>query len=258
MPVRSMEVGVQLSELRRRLMAETFQSLNPSQTTSSQPFYNYQLDRVQREQWNDIEWPHLTIYKDIPMVVGQRFYNYPPQLPFDSIFRIWWPQGVNWVPLDYGINPQTYATMGGEGVQAWPPRRWRNCASFDENTMSTTPAAQFEVWPTPAPGTPFSLRLEGNAPLNALIEDDDVCVIDAALIVMFAASEILAVQKSEGASLKLQKANQYRRMLIARLGAQQRNMKSLSKDGGHMGSISDGRRLTPYLDFIPAYGQIGG
>ena len=114
------------------------------------------------------------------------------------------------------------------------------------------------MWPTPGPSTPFSLRIEGNAPLNALIEDTDVCVIDAALIVMFAASEILAVQKSEGASLKLQKANQYRRMLIARLGAQQRNMKSLSKDGGHMGSINDGRRLTPYLDFIPAYQQIGG
>ena len=254
---RSMETGIILSELRRRLMAETFQSLSPNQTTSSAPFYNYQLDRVQREQWNDIEWPHLTIYKDIPMVQGQRYYAYPPQLPFDSIFRIWWPQGVTWVPLDYGINPQTYATMGGEFVQAWPPRRWRNFPSFDETTGKTSPAAQFEVWPIPGPSLPFSLRVEGNAPLNPLIEDTDVCVIDATLIVMFAASEILAMQKSESASLKLQKAQQYRRMLVARLGAQQRSMKSLSKDGGHMGPLADGRRLTPYLDFIPAYNQIG-
>ena len=255
---RSMETGIILSELRRRLMAETFQSLSPNQTTSSAPFYNYQLDRVQREQWNDIEWPHLTIYKDIPMVQGQRYYAYPPQLPFDSIFRIWWPQGVTWVPLDYGINPQTYATMGGEFVQAWPPRRWRNFPSFDETTGKTSPAAQFEVWPIPGPSLPFSLRVEGNAPLNPLIEDTDVCVIDANLIVMFAASEILAMQKSESASLKLQKAQQYRRMLIARLGAQQRSMKSLSKDGGHMGPLADGRRLTPYLDFIPAYNQLNG
>jgi hypothetical protein len=258
MTPRQMEVGVQLSELRRRLMAETFQSLNPNQTTSAAPFYNYQLDRTQREQWNDIEWPHLTIYKDMPMVAGQRYYDYPPQLPFDSIFRIWWPEGVNWVPLDYGINPQTYATMGGENVQAWPPRRWANCATYNEITMQTQPAAQFEVWPTPGPSTPFSLRIEGNAPLNSLIEDTDICVIDATLIVLFAASEILAMQKSESASLKLQKANQYRRMLIARLGAQQRSMKSLSKDGGHIGPLADGRRLTPYLDFIPAYQQIGG
>jgi hypothetical protein len=253
--LRSMRVGVPLSELRRELMAETFQSLSPNQTTSSLPFYNYQLDRVQREQWNDIEWPHLTIYKDVPMATGQRYYDYPPQLPFDSIFRMWWPQGVNWVPLDYGINPQTYAAMGGELVQAWPPRRWRNCAVYDETSGQTQPAAQFEVWPIPPPNQPYSLRIEGNAPLNPLIEDTDICVIDATLIVLFAAAEILAGQKSESASLKLQKANQYRRMLIARLGAQQRSMKSLSRDGGNMGSLSDGRRLTPYLDFIPAYGQ---
>jgi hypothetical protein len=124
--------------------------------------------------------------------------------------------------------------------------------------MQTQPAAQFEVWPTPGPTQSFSLRIEGNAPLNTLVEDTDICVIDATLIVLFAASEILAMQKSESASLKLQKANQYRRMLIARLGAQQRNMKSLSKEGGHIGPLADGRRLTPYLDFIPAHNQIGG
>jgi hypothetical protein len=258
MALRSMRVGVPLSELRYELLAETFQSLTPNQTTSSTPFYNYQLNRVQREQWNDIEWPHLTIYADIPMVAGQRNYPYPPGLPFDSIFRIWWPQGVNWVPLDYGINPQTYAAMGGELVQAWPPRRWRNAAVFNSTTMTTDPAGQFEVWPIPPAGQPYSLRVEGNAPLNALVEDTDECVIDATLVVLFAAAEILAMQKSESASLKLQKANQYRRMLIARLGAQQRSMKSLSKDGGHMGPLNDGRHLTPYLDFIPAYQQIGG
>jgi hypothetical protein len=258
MALRSMEVGVSLGELRRRLMAETFQSLTPNQTTSSTPFYNYQLQRVQREQWNDIEWPHLTIYVDVPMVPGQRLYEYPPGFSFDSIFRIWWPQGVNWVPLDYGINPQTYAAMGGELVQAWPPRRWRNFAYFDPTVEKTAPHFQFEVWPIPPAGQPYSLRIEGNAPVNDLIEDTDVCIIDATLVVLFAAAEILAMQKSESASLKLQKANQYRRMLIARLGAQQRAMKSLSRDGGHMGPLNDGKHLTPYLDFIPAYQQIGG
>jgi len=70
-----------------------------------------------------------------------------------------------------------------------------------------------------------------------------------------AAAEILAVQKSEGAAMKLQKANAYRRMLVSRLGAQQRPMRSLSRDGGYMGPIHDDRRqLTPYIDFIPAQG----
>jgi hypothetical protein len=53
--------------------------------------------------------------------------------------------------------------------------------------------------------------------------------------------------------MKLQKANGYRRMLIAKLGAQQRGMKSLSKDGGNLGPLADGKRLVPYLDFVPPY-----
>ena len=89
--------------------------------------------------------------------------------------------------------------------------------------------------------------------MNQLIADSDTCVLDATLIVLMAAAEILAQQKSEAAQLKLQKANTYKRMMIARLGAQQRQMKSLSRDGGDM-QFDDQRRLTPWLDYVPMYG----
>jgi hypothetical protein len=248
MQPRSMRVGIALSELRRELMAETFQSMTPAQTTSSTPFYNYQLDRVQREQWNLIVWPHLTIYKDMPLVQGQRYYDYPPQLPFDSIVRIWYPIGNNYQTLRYGMDPSFYATYGGETQQSSPPQCWTNHPIYDEATGQTDPAPQFEIWPMPN-ATPMTIRLEGNAPLNPLVADTDVCVIDATLIVLMAAAEILAVQKSEGAAMKLQKANAYRRMLVARLGAQQRPMRSLSRDGGHMDTRIPSP--TPYIDFIP-------
>lgn len=252
MAFRQMRLGVPLSQLRTELLAETFQSPTPAQTVNLTSFYNYQLARIQREQWNDIEWPHLKLWHDYPMVAGQRFYPYPPELPFDSILRIWYPQGVNWIELRYGIEPPVYATMGGELVQAWPPRRWQNRATWSAGA-GTVAAGQFEVWPIPPANYPYSLRIEGNAPLNELVEDSDVCVLDATLLVLFAAAEILAQQKSEAASLKLQKAQAYRRMLVARLGAQQRGMRSLSRDGGEM-QYNDHRRLTPYLDYIPMYG----
>ena len=208
---------------------------------------------MQREQWNDIEWPHLTIYKDMPMVAGQRYYDYPPQLPFDSIFRIWWPQGVTWVPLDYGINPQTYATMGGENIQAWPPRRWRNCALYDEISGQTQPAAQFEVWPTPGPSTPFSLAHRGQRAV------EHPCRRHRHLRDRRDADRACSLRPRSSPSKRARAPRSSSRRptstgvcLMARLGAQQRSMKSLSKDGGHMGPLADGRRLTPYLDFIPA------
>jgi hypothetical protein len=250
-----MRTGVPLSELRYELLAETFQSLTPAQTTSSTPFYNYQLARAQREQWNLIEWPHLRMYVDIPLVQGQRYYNYPTNLPFDAVIRLWTLIGSYWAPLTYGIDPTIYAAYGGETIQGSPPQRWRNYASVSGST--TAPAAQFEVWPMPnaAAAAGPGVRVEGQAPLNALAADTDTCVLDATLIVLMAASELLAVQKSEGAAMKLQKANAYRRMLVARLGSQQRPMRSLSRDGGLMGPLqNDKRQLTPYIDFIPVNG----
>jgi len=249
-----MRVGVTLSELRLELMAETFQSMTPAQTTSSTPFYNYQLARVQREQWELIVWPHLKIYKDIPMVAGQRYYNYPVSLPFDSVVRMWTMVGSYWAPLTYGIDPSIYASYGGEFIQGSPPQRWRNYATYDDINNVTHAADQFEIWPMPN-ATVISVRVEGNAPLNPLVADSDTCVIDGTLLVLMAAAEILAVQKSEGAAMKLQKANAYRRLLVSRLGAQQRPMRSLSRDGGYMGPVHDDqRKLTPYIDFIPAQG----
>jgi len=40
--------------------------------------------------------------------------------------------------------------------------------------------------------------------------------------------------------------------LVARLGAQQRPMRSLSRDGGHMGPVAGSGAPVPYLDYIPA------
>jgi hypothetical protein len=248
MALRSMRVGVPLSQLRSELMAETFQSMTPAQTTSSTPFYNYQLARVQREQWDLVVWPHLTLYKDVPMVQGQRFYPYPTELPHDSVTRIWGPVGSDWVVLSYGITPATYSAYGGENNQGSPPQRWAARAGY---ASGVTTFNTFEIWPNPN-ATPVSVRVEGQAPLNALTVDTDTCVIDATLLVLMAAAEILSVQKSEGAAIKLQKANAYRRMLVARLGAQQRSMRSLSRDGGHMGALGGTRQPTPYIDYIPA------
>jgi len=249
MTPRSMRVGVPLSQLRSELMAETFQSMTPSQTTSSTPFYNYQLARVQREQWDLVVWPHLTMYVDVPMVQGQQDYPYPTALPFDAITRLWVASGSGWSTLVYGIDPGVFGVEGGETQQGWPVRRWRNQVTVTSGV--TAPASAFRVWPTPNAAAAV-VRVEGQAPLNPLAVDTDTCVIDATLIVLMAAAEILSVQKSEGAAIKLQKANAYRRMLVSRLGAQQRSMRSLSRDGGHMGALGDTRGPTPYIDYSPA------
>ena len=208
------------------------------------------MNRTQREQWNLIIWPHLVYYEDLPMVAGQRYYAYPQSLPFDSLTEIWWPQGVNWVPLTYGITPDIYATMGGELVQQWPPRRWRRSAVRSRHG-DDDPGGAVRGLADPAPEPTLQSTSRAERHFNVLNLDTDVCVLDATLLVLFAAAEILADQKSEGAALKLQKAQQYQRRLIANCGAIKRRMFSLSRDGGNMGPIYGQKRAVPYLDYIP-------
>jgi hypothetical protein len=91
------------------------------------------------------------------------------------------------------------------------------------------------------------VRFEGQALCNNFVADADRAVLDDTLITLFAAAEILAAQKAENAALKLQKANQFLRRLLANQGAMKRRIIAL---GGY-GSTPGASRQTPYIDYIP-------
>lgn len=215
-----MPVGQPLSELRRMLRAETGQSINPAQGVNAQGQYDLALARQQRELWLANDWPHLSYPVDIALAIGQRLYDYDALMPFDAIDAAYVKNSSGkWDPVSYGIDTLCYNEYS-ETDRSWPVRRWANRVKITSGKV--VPAGQFEVWPTPDQvGT---LRFVGTAVPNALVADSDVAVLDDTLIVLFAAAEILAEQKSERAALKLQKANQHLRMLMAAQSAQKRDI----------------------------------
>jgi hypothetical protein len=240
-----MSVGTKLSDLRRMLRAEVGQSLNPAQGSNAQGQYDMMLDRTQRELWEQYEWPHLFYYTDLAVQTGQRFYDYPVGMPFDAILRgHYLDSGTNWLPLGYQIGLHCYSQYGGESGRAWPPQRWQNVPQFSAG--KTIPVGKLELWPVPAQNG--TLRFNGQALVNALVSDNDVAVLDDTLITLFTAAEILAAQKGENASLKLQKANQYLRRLMANIGGMKRTHIPIL--GGY-GSSSGHQGQTPGIDYIP-------
>ena len=78
-----------------------------------------------------------------------------------------------------------------------------------------------------------------------------MCIIDSKAIVLFTAAEVLATQKSEAAPMKLTKAQNYLRRLLADQGADKRA--NYNMGGNQRGGIDPdrSRRLTPYIDYIP-------
>lgn len=206
-----MPVGATLAVLRRQFRAEVGQTLNMAQGANAQGIYDLVLARTQQELWESNEWPHLKYNSDVALSAGQRFYPYPADMDYVAINRVWVKEDTRWNPVAWGIDMRSYDQYGGEDARAWPIARWANKATFTGG--KTNPTGSIEVLPVPSQDG--VMRLEGQAPPNPLIADTDIAVLDSTLIALFAAAEVLASQKNEGAPVKLQKAQQYLRRLLS-------------------------------------------
>jgi hypothetical protein len=197
------------------------------------------LDRQQRELWDAYQWMHLRIYRDVTLSSGQADYTYPLDLPFDQISRIniATSSSAQWRTLLYGIRA-TDIPVGG-------PKRGTPCQWANKVTVAggvTDPTGQITLLPVPDVEG-MVMRLDGQAPCTTLATSTDRCIIDSKAIILFAAAEIMAVQKSEAAALKLTKAQNYLRKLLINSGADKRGNYNM---GGSRGP--DHLAVRPYAN----------
>lgn len=232
-----MTMGVTLAEMLQALRAEANLSLLPGHTAAQRDAHVQLLRRVQEELYVQHAWPNLVIERDVPLLFATQNYEYPADLQFDFVERVWVKEANQWIPLEYGITPEDYNVYADEAYQTYPPRKW-------EHLVANTD--QFRVWPIPdRAGT---LRFRGRVKLGRLVEDTDKATLDGTLIVLYAASELLAQAKNELAQLKLQKAQ----ALLQRLRGRQ---------GGKTGVFVMGGGSPPYQGRVglthipPGYGN---
>jgi hypothetical protein len=247
-----MPIGVTLDTLRKELRAETGQSINYLlHGTQSQQSQDMVLDRQQRELWDAYQWQHLRIWRDMTLLSGQADYNYPVELPYDQISRINLALSSTgrWQTLSNGINA---TDVPPSGPPAGTPQQWANKVSINSSGVINPNGMMFTLLPVPNQEG-MIIRINGQAPCTSLVTDTSQCIIDSKAIVLFAAAEILATQKSESAALKLTKAQNYLRKLLINNGADKRasfNMGGTHKRVDHLAH-------RPYsgvagIDYIPS------
>jgi hypothetical protein len=241
-----MPLGVALSELRYELRAEIYSSLLPAHGISAIDMQNVILERTQRELWNLYAWPHLNYRIDFDWPANTQFMGFDPTMPFENVLGLWRNYNPDnsqpWLQLRYGFDDSINETL-----QSYPPTRWRNEVTVNPATGLTVFAGQAQIWPIP---TMLShMRWNGQAPLNPLKVDTDQCMIDSTAIVLTAAAELLGAQKSETAALKGNKAQAYIRRLLARSGANKRDISAMGQGQRAQPTYQSG--ATPYLDYIP-------
>jgi hypothetical protein len=224
-----MAAGVQLRDLVTALRVELGHSLNVAQGVNSKEALAGVLKRVQEQLYSEYDWPMLTIHVKLSVNQNVRFYSYPVEFEPEQVRKISAKVSDKWVPLSYGVGPEQYASSDpDEGATDWPPQRWAHRADL----------GQIELWPVP--GGDDSLYVSGQAKLKPFILDSDVCTLDGTLLVLHSAAELLARNKAEDASLKLQQSARLLNKLLGKQGARRRDPWIIG--GGDVSSDPRGRR----------------
>lgn len=194
--------GTSLSTLFTMLRAECGHSTSVAAGIDNEASLLQKLQRTQIMLYDEYDWPFMMKEWDIPMQTGVRYYDFPTEPGFPGLTVInlegtvgaWIDYSGRPIELARGIGQYQYAQYNSNAEnpdQADPVRRW-------DIKRSTDSKEQIEVWPIPAGNTNI-LWLHGKKKPRPLVAAIDVADLDDQLIVLTAAAEILARQKSADA-----------------------------------------------------------
>lgn len=203
--------GKQLLSLIAQLRAETGRTQNVAVGVDEVENLKVILARTQELLYEEYEWPHLRVQKTIALSAGQRHYDLPAGLNFDRIQDVKLKYNSVYVDVERGINLEDYSIYDSNAdtpERSFPVLKW--------DVRHTGSGEQIEVWPIPSQSA--TLYMFGTKILDDLIQEDDTAELDDRLIVLFAAAEILARQKSNDAKNKLSQAE--RRLAMLRRNSQ--------------------------------------
>ncbi len=209
--------NVQLLSLIAQLRAETGRTQQVSVGINEVENLKALLRRVQEVLYDDYEWSHLSITRTVQLNAGQRYYDFPTDLNFDRITDVKVRYNGQYIDVERGIDFTDYSSYDSN---ADTPARSNQVMKWDiVNTGDDGADEQIEAWPIPADGSQV-FYFKGTKALSNLIAESDRCDLDDKLIVLFAAAEMLARQKSSDYKLKLDAANA--RMMTLRRNAVQK------------------------------------
>ncbi|WP_137389148.1 hypothetical protein [Rhodoligotrophos defluvii] len=159
------------------------------------------LNRNYLDLYLEYDWPHLRmVFDKIPLQAGERFYDLPDGLNLDRVEEVVvWYSGLSH-PLIRGIDFADYNGFDSQlDYRSEPALKW--------DARWTGTKTQVEIWPVPY-SNDQTIQFKGFVNAPRLVNDEDVCLLDDNLVVLFSAHELLQGQKGADAETKLAKARE--------------------------------------------------
>ena len=212
-----MRTGVTLATLRKEVQFEAGLSSAPGHSTQHAERIDHRLNRVEREVALNYTWPTRTIERNVIVGANAQFAVMPVNLTFTMIKTVWCLYaGDQWSPVTHGIGAAERSAVPYTRRQQ-TTRRWEILSTASANYVAGV--AEFEVWPiSPVAET---LRFTGEVVPGEMSLDTHTCVMDADVLVLIVAGEMLAKADPETAKVLLAKAQ----ARITKLQARQVGMK---------------------------------
>ena len=181
------------------LRLETRRSPNRNIGQDEYPALVRLLQRTQSNLYWDYDWHFLKVRRDITLSEGERYYDFVDDLNYERIISVKGNGYGQWMSLSRGISMDDYNVYNSDNnIESSPARKW--------DILNTGTNEQMEIFPMPNASGEV-VRLEGFKKLNPFVADDDVCTLDDTLIVLFAASELMAGEDDKRAQVLAAKAN---------------------------------------------------
>ena len=232
-------------DLVRMTRVEAGRSSNPAMGVNDQETVKYVINRTQQELYFKFDWPGNIVDRDVLLIDGGRYYDYPADLQFEDINVMWVLVNTVYDKVEYGIGPAEWRIWNSDqGFKSWPTQKWLHNPDMNK----------FELWPVPdgnAQAQASYVRMRGTRTVAPLINDSDMCVINGYLLALYAAAELLARDGSKDAGLKLTKAEGLRHRMGVRQTSHKR--RPFIMGGGGDGGTSFGRIGLDYIP--PGYGS---
>jgi hypothetical protein len=209
------------SELIEQVRAEARISTAVSQGQANENYLKQLIKRYYDHLYDEYDWPFKRILKSearVTILAGSRYYDYPPNLDLERIFKLYVQQGNQWIEVPRNIGPEQYNVHDSDNnSRADPVLRW--------DVYSDT---QFEVWPLPA--SAGTVWFDGIKRKTPLIANTDRCDLDDTMLVLFVASEVLAATNQKDSQIKLNAAQARLIQLKGKMSANRPDF-SFSDDG---------------------------
>lgn len=226
-----MRTGVTLATLREELMLEVGYSTDAHHAALHKGTLDQILRRTERMLAREYDWQAIKFEESVIVAADSSTAALPSNINFTDIDSVSVIYAGAYLPVVHGIGPDARSVYGATD-RVLPIKRYEVIAPG-----TTT----FEVWPIGS--TAQTLVFSGTRKLGAFVADDDTCTLDADVLVLHAAAEILARDKKSDAEFKLASARRYANTVTKAQGA-------TKAEPVHLGQrpVASPR---PYVDFIP-------